>query len=208
MNNGLIELKSLHYLSALVPKLVIRTYLSLDGVTTLLTEIHEIQDGASDVSQSSNRLHLNSVHLLQRVVQDTGGVDNLPSQVLVVHVSDKERLCGESIRLDIDVGSSDLVDETTLADIGVTADQKCSSIRVDSGQTVHVLPDLFEVLEGLSLPLHDGGHSTESSSFKLFTSVERVSELDQADVVFGNLGDEVSSGVELSKSKLVVVLVV
>jgi hypothetical protein len=162
MNNGLIELKSLHYLSALVPKLVIRTYLSLDGVTTLLTEIHEIQDGASDVSQSSNRLHLNSVHLLQRVVQDTGGVDNLPSQVLVVHVSDKERLCGESIRLDIDVGSSDLVDETTLADIGVTADQKCSSIRVDSGQTVHVLPDLFEVLEGLSLPLHDGGHSTES----------------------------------------------
>jgi len=56
-------------------------------------------------------LHLDSVHLFERVVEYSGSVDNLPSEVFVIHVSDEERFGGESVRLNIDIGTSDLVDE-------------------------------------------------------------------------------------------------
>ena len=160
------------------------------------------------MSESSDRLHLNRVHLLQRVVQDTWGVDDLPSQVLVVHVTDKERFGGERVRLDVDIRSGDLVDKTTLSDIGVTADQERTGVGVDRGQTRDVLSDLLEVGEGILLSLHDRSHSTESGLLELFTSVKRVTELEQSDVVLRDLRDEVSGGVELTQSKLVVVLVV
>jgi len=160
------------------------------------------------VSESSDRLHLNRVHLLQRVVQDTWGVDDLPSQVLVVHVTDKERFGGERVRLDVDIRSGDLVDKTTLSDIWVTADQERTGVGVDRGQTRDVLSDLLEVGEGILLSLHDRSHSTESGLLELFTSVKRVTELEQSDVVLRDLRDEVSGGVELTQSKLVVVLVV
>jgi hypothetical protein len=123
-------------------------------------------------------------------------------------MSNKERLGGESIWLYVDIGSSDLVDETTLSDVGVTANQESPGIGIDSGQTVHVLPDLFEILQGLSLPLHDGGHSTKCGSLELFASVERVTELQESHIVFGDLGDEMTGSVERTKSELVVVLVV
>jgi hypothetical protein len=42
----------------------------------------------------------------------------------------------------------------------------------------------------------------------LLTSVERVSELQESDVILGHLGDKVASGVELTEGELVVVLVV
>jgi len=63
------------------------------------------------VSESGNTLHLDSVHLFERVVEYSGSVDNLPSEVFVIHVSDEERFGGESVRLNIDIGTSDLVDE-------------------------------------------------------------------------------------------------
>lgn len=49
------------------------------------------------MGESGDGLHLDGVHLLERVVKDTRGVDDLPSKVLVVHVSDEERFGGERI---------------------------------------------------------------------------------------------------------------
>ena len=49
------------------------------------------------MSESGDGLHLDGVHLLERVIQDTGSVDDLPSEVLVVHVSDEERFGGEGV---------------------------------------------------------------------------------------------------------------
>jgi hypothetical protein len=72
-------------------------HLRLDGVTTLLAEVHEIQNRAAEVGERSDRLHLNRVHLLERVVEHTGRVDDLPSEVLVVHVTNEQRLGGESV---------------------------------------------------------------------------------------------------------------
>lgn len=59
------------------PDVVKELQLLLEGVTTLLGNIHDIKNGRSQVSQSCNRLHLDGVPLLQRVVQDTGGVHHL-----------------------------------------------------------------------------------------------------------------------------------
>ena len=42
--------------------------------------------------QGSDGLHLDRVPLLQGVVQDAGRVNDLPTQVLVVRVTDVERL--------------------------------------------------------------------------------------------------------------------
>jgi hypothetical protein len=71
-----------------------------------------------------------------------------------------------------------------------------------------MLPDLLQVCQRVLLPLHNSSHSTKSGPLELLTSVERITEFEQSDVIFGDLGDEVASSVELTKSKLVVVLVV
>ena len=55
------------------------TYLCLDGVTTLLTEIHEIEDASFQMRHGSDTLHLDRVHLFQRVVEDARRVDDLPA---------------------------------------------------------------------------------------------------------------------------------
>ena len=75
------------------------------------------------MSESGDTLHLDGVHLLQRVVKDTRGVYHLPSQVLVVHVTDEERLCGKGVRLYVYVCPGHLVDERGLAYVGVSTDE-------------------------------------------------------------------------------------
>ena len=109
--------------------------------------------------QSGDGLHLDGVHLVQRMIKHTGRINNLPSQILVVHVTDKKRFCSEGIRLHIDVGSSDFVEERRLADVWIATNEQRACCRIYSGQTRHMLADLFKVSERVFLPLHDGGHS-------------------------------------------------
>lgn len=187
------------------------------------------------MSESGNRLHLNGVHLLERVVEDSGRVDDLPPEVLVVHVADEERLGGEGVGLDVDIGASDLVHEGGLSDVGVSANEESTGGGVDGGETGHVLANLLEVGERILLATHDGSHAeesrkvslrvrpklnpsprihgnsdspTEGSLLELLAAEERVSELDEAAVVLADRNDQVASSVELSESELVVVLVV
>ena len=49
---------------------------------------------------------------------------------------------------------------------------------------------------------------TERSTLKLLTPVQAVAELEQADIVFGYLVNEMSCCAELTEGKLVVILVV
>lgn len=63
------------------------------------------------MSESSDTLHLDGVHLFERVVENSGSIDNLPSEVFVIHVSNEEGFRGESVGLNIDIGTGDLVDE-------------------------------------------------------------------------------------------------
>ena len=60
---------------------------------------------------------------------------HLPTKVSVVGVANEERLGGEGVRLDFDVGARDLVDEGRFADVGKSRDQNRARVWVDRRQT-------------------------------------------------------------------------
>ena len=71
-----------------------------------------------------------------------------------------------------------------------------------------MLPDLLQVRQTRSDPLQHSAHTTKSSDFQTLATVQGVTVLEELHVVFSNLADQVSSGVDLAKSELVVILVV
>lgn len=92
-----------------------------------------------------DRLHLDGVHLLQRVIEDSGGINSLESEILVIEVTNEQALGGESVRLDINVRTGHAPQETRLSDIGVATDEQRSGVGVDRGETAQMLADLVEV---------------------------------------------------------------
>ena len=100
------------------------------------------------MSQSCNSLHLDGISLVKRVIEDTGGIDDLPSSILVISMSDEQRLGGESIWLNINVGLSHVVDQTRLTDVRVTCKDQSSGVGVNGRESSQMLPYLFQVAEG------------------------------------------------------------
>lgn len=199
-DDGLVSEQGLNRLEQLA--------LRFDCVAALFGEIHKVETGSSQVGERGDGLHLNDVHVLDIVIQNTRGIDNLPSKVLVIGVSDVQRLGGERVRRSLDIGTGDLVHERTLADVGETTDDQRSSVGIDRGQTVQVLSNLFQEFQGVLLSLQDGRHSTQGGSLELFGSVQTVGKLEQSKVVLGNLVNQVSGLVELTEGDLPVFLVV
>ena len=129
------------------------------------------------MSNGGDRLHLNNVHLFEGVVKNTGCINNLKSKVLVVKVAAEERLGCEGPWLNIHIGTADAAQEAALADIGVSADQKCPGVGVDRWQTAKMLADLVQVGQGIFESLDDSGHTTEAGSFQLLALEETLSVL-------------------------------
>ena len=69
-----------------------------------------------------------------------------------------------------------------------------------------MLPDLLQILQTLVLSPHDGGHPPQGRPLELLAPVQRVSELEEPDIVLGHVVDEVAGGVDLSQRQLVMVL--
>lgn len=182
--------------------------LGLDGVAALFREVDEVEDGGAEMGNGRDGLHLDRVHLFEGVVEDAGGVDGLEAQVLVVKVADVERFGGEGVRLDVDVGPGDGLQEGGLADVGVSADEEGAGVGVDGGETAKMLPDLLEVLEGALETAGDGGHAAEGGALELLALEERLSVLDETDIVTGDLLDQVLGGRELAEGDPEVVRVV
>lgn len=119
--------------------------LVLNGETALLGQIHEVENTRSDVGNSVNRLHLNVVHLLSRTIKNTGSINSLESQVLVVEVTNVQRLGGESIGLDLNISSGDRSEEGRLTHIRVTANQQSSGIGINGRKTAQMLSNLLKI---------------------------------------------------------------
>ena len=100
------------------------------------------------MSQCSDGLHLNGVTLIERVVEDTWRVDDLPAGILVVSVAHEEVLSGEGVWLHVHIGVGNIIDEARFADIREACDDESTRVRVDCGQTRQMLPDLFKVAQG------------------------------------------------------------
>ena len=83
--------------------------------------------------ESSDTLHFDRVHFLKRVVEDTRSVDDLPSQVLVVEVTNEKRLGRKRVRLYVYVRTCDLVDEGRFSDVWIPADEQGPGVGVNCG---------------------------------------------------------------------------
>ena len=82
-----------------------------DGISTLLGKIHEVEDSGPQVSNSGDRLHFNGVHLLQRVVQNSGGINGLETEVFVIEMANEQTLSSESVGLNINVCAGNIAQE-------------------------------------------------------------------------------------------------
>mmetsp|Transcript_3279 Transcript_3279/g.8778 ORF Transcript_3279/g.8778 Transcript_3279/m.8778 type:complete len:535 (+) Transcript_3279:50-1654(+) len=121
--------------------------LLLDGVPALFAGVYDVEHDGSEMRHGGDGLHLDRVAFLEGPVQDTRGIQYLPSEVLVVGVAHVDGLGGERVRLNLDVGAGHLVHEGRLADVGVAADEDGACVWVDGREAGHVLPDLLEVRE-------------------------------------------------------------
>jgi len=182
--------------------------LLLHRVATLLREVHKVENAGPEVGEGGDGLHLDGVARLQGVVKNSRGVDDLPPEVLVVHVAHEEGLGGEGVGLDVNVGPGHLVHEAGLAHVRVAGDEEGAGVGVDGGETGHVLPDLVQVGQGVLQALHEGAHPAEAGTLQLLAAVERVAELEEAAVVLGDVVHMVPGRVDLAQGELVVVLVV
>lgn len=126
--------------------------------------------------------------------RDTRGVDDLESQVLVIEMPDEQTLGGESIRLNIDIGTGDAAQEAGLSDVRVTANQQSPSVGINRWQTTQVLADLLQVDERIFQTSADGGHTTQRSALELFALEQRLRIFNQTDVVARDGFDEVLGG--------------
>lgn len=142
------------------------------------------------------------------MVEDTRGINSLEPEVLVVEMTDEQALGCEGVWLDVDIGPRDASEEARLANIGVAADQQRTGVWVDGRQTTKMLPDLIEVEQRIFQTLADGSHATEGSLLELLALEERLSILQQADVVAGDGLDQVLGRGELTEGDLEMVGIV
>lgn len=91
----------------------------------------------------ANGLHLDRVHLLNGVVEDTRRVNDLPFVVQLVTVAQEQRLGREWLVLHVDVGTCYRIHETGLAHVGLPDDEQRAVLGIDCWQTAHVLSNLF-----------------------------------------------------------------
>ena len=109
--------------------------------------------------ERGNALHLDRIHLLKRMIKDPWCVDDLPPQILVVEVTDEERLGGESVWLHVDIRTRYFINEGRLPDVRVSAYEERARVGVDSRETGYMLSHLLEVGEGIFLASHNRRHA-------------------------------------------------
>ncbi len=71
-----------------------------------------------------------------------------------------------------------------------------------------MLSDLLEVCQRIFLTLHDRRHPPECGFFQLLAPIQRVAKLEETDIIFRDLGDKMTSCVELTEGELVMILIV
>mmetsp|Transcript_24732 Transcript_24732/g.17427 ORF Transcript_24732/g.17427 Transcript_24732/m.17427 type:complete len:200 (+) Transcript_24732:897-1496(+) len=121
--------------------------LLIDGIATSLRDIKQKENTGIEMSKSGNSLHFNSVSLVQSVIEDTWGIEYLPSSILVVGVTHKEVLCCESVRLNINIGIGQIVNKTGLTNIREASNNQCSSTCINLWQSSKMLSDLFQITQ-------------------------------------------------------------
>lgn len=185
-----------------------KTDLLVDRITAGFRDIKQEENASIKMSQGSDSLHLNCVAFVKGMVQNSGRVKHLPASVFVIAVTNKQILSGESIRLHINVGLGDIVDEGRLADIGETGDDQSARGCVNLGQTRQVLSDLLKITQtGLEF-FKQSSSSTEGRSLQHFGSVKTVGVFKQSNVIVSNVICDGLGFVHVTEGQLVMISIV
>ena len=143
-------------------------------------------------------LHLDRIHLLERMVEDPRGINRLEAEVLVIEVPDVQRLCRECVRLDIDIRPSHSLQERTLPDVGIPAYNKRTGIRVDTRQPAQVLSNLLEIRKRVFQTLAYRRHTPQCRAFELLALKQTLCVLDEPHIVPAHRLDEMFRRVDLA----------
>jgi len=158
--------------------------------------------------QGRDSLHLNGIPLLEGMIQNSRGVNDLPPQVSIIAMSHKERFSRERIRLHVDIGTGDLIHKTRFSHIGKTAHEQSAGVGVQGWKTGHVFAHFFEVGQTGLLAFEDGTHASQGGAFEAFAAIKGVAVFDHSDHVAGDGVDEGAGRVDLAQGEFVVILVV
>mmetsp|Transcript_38297 Transcript_38297/g.114685 ORF Transcript_38297/g.114685 Transcript_38297/m.114685 type:complete len:752 (-) Transcript_38297:278-2533(-) len=182
--------------------------LLLHRITARFGNVDEIQHRAGEMGQCRHRLHLDGVALLEGMVQYTGGVHDLPTEVSIVGVTDIEGLGREGVRLHVDLGPRNLVEEGGFADVGESAQQQSPGGRIQGGEAGHVLPHLLQIGQTRLLTLEDRAHPSQGGALEALATVEGIAVLDHPDHIAADGVAQGAGGVDLSEGELVVIAIV
>mmetsp|Transcript_29777 Transcript_29777/g.70853 ORF Transcript_29777/g.70853 Transcript_29777/m.70853 type:complete len:342 (-) Transcript_29777:115-1140(-) len=187
---------------------VVEGHLRCQAEAAMLRDIHEKEHGRGQVSQSRDGRHLDAVPVLQGMVQNARSVDDLPLHVVVVQVSNEQRLGCEGILLHVHIRIGDNVHERGFPHVGIACQDQGPGGRIDGRQAPQVLPHLFEEGQSPLKLLHRGGHAPQGSTLQHLALVKAVCELHHLHILLGNAVHHLLAGIHLTQRQLVVVPVV
>jgi hypothetical protein len=98
-------------------------------------------------------------------------------------VSHKKRFRGESVGLNIDIGSGYRLQEAGLSNIGISTDQEGPCVGVYAGQTPKVLSHLLEVYQRIFQSLTDCGHPAQSRPLERLALEQGLCIFQKSDIV-------------------------
>lgn len=179
-----------------------------DWVSTLFWRIDHIDNTTFQVSQSGDRLHLNCVHFLKIVVQNSWRIYNLISKIVMFSVPDVECFSCEGIRLNLYIGSADTVNKTWFSDIRIASNENSSFIGIDGRQTCHMFPHFLQIGKWRSYFSDHCAHSTQSCSFEGFATIERISIFYQFKIISTHVFNHIFCCLDVSECQLVMVLII
>jgi hypothetical protein len=182
--------------------------LLVNSITASLRNVHEEQDACVEMRQGSDSLHFDSVSLVELMVQNTGSINDLVASALMLGVTHEQTLRRESVRLNIDVSTSHVVDQTGLADVGETGQDESAGVRVNTGKSTQMLANLLEITQTRLELLDERAHTTESRSLELLASEQRVSVLQETHVISSDVVDDVLGLVDVTQSQLVMISII
>ena len=100
----------------------------------------------------------------------------------------------ESVRLNLNVCARDVLQERRLANVGETRNDKSACVGVNRRETTQMLPDLLKVDKRVLEPLADCCHATERRLLQLLALEQRLSVLQETNIVTSDSFDERLSG--------------
>ena len=123
-------------------------------------------------------------------------------------MTDVETLSCESVRLNLNVCTRDIFQERRLANVGETRNDKSACVGIDRGETTQMLPDLLKVDKRILEPLTNCSHATQRRLLQLLALEQRLSVLQETNVITGDSFDERLGGRKLAKRNTEVVCIV